>query len=64
MLDLFANHPTDACSNRLPVRWHEQSIVVNDAVMIPPPYGVDDCQAAAKDASALQRVKKVVRRCI
>ncbi|KAI9800164.1 MAG: hypothetical protein M1833_003491 [Piccolia ochrophora] len=50
----------DALSRTLPVRWHDTSIVVLDAVMIAPPYTVEDCRAAAKDSGALQRVKKVL----
>ncbi|KAI9824875.1 MAG: hypothetical protein M1832_001480 [Thelocarpon impressellum] len=50
----------DALSRTLPVRWHEQSIIVLDVVMIAPPYTVETCQAAAKDAHPLQRVRKVL----
>lgn len=32
----------DALGRTLPVRWHEQSIVVMDEVIIAPPYGSSD----------------------
>ncbi|KAI9761682.1 MAG: Triose-phosphate Transporter [Chaenotheca gracillima] len=50
----------DALKRTLPVRWYEQSIIVSEAVMISPPYTVDDCKAAQKETNALQRVKKVL----
>ncbi|KAI9843842.1 MAG: hypothetical protein M1837_006103 [Sclerophora amabilis] len=50
----------DALSRTLPVRWHEQSIIVSEAVVISPPYSVEDCKAAQKESNALQRVKKVL----
>lgn len=46
--------------HRLPVRWHDQNIIVLDVVIIEPPYGPNDCTSPSKDETALQRVKKVV----
>ena len=31
--------------NSLPARWHEQSIVINDAVILGPPYTINDLKA-------------------
>lgn len=54
--DLF-----DALIRTLPTRWDGTNIVVNDAVVITPPYRVEDCKLGAGQQSAmLTRVKKVV----
>ncbi|KAI9803810.1 MAG: hypothetical protein M1825_001690 [Sarcosagium campestre] len=50
----------DALSRTLPTRWHDESIIVLDAVMIAPPYTPSDCKAAPKDKTALNRVLKVL----
>ena len=44
----------------LPTRWHDTSIVVNDAVIISKPYTVDSCAAPKDQQNALNRVKKVL----
>lgn len=55
--DLF-----DAFSRTMPTRWDGSSIIVADAVVIAPPYRVDDCRPlVAGDTAALARVRKVVR---
>lgn len=55
--DLF-----DAFSRTMPTRWDGASIIVADAVVIAPPYRVDDCRPlVAGDTAALARVRKVVR---
>jgi hypothetical protein len=36
-------------------------MIVLDAVKIDMPYRVEDCKAAAKDATVLSRVKQIVR---
>lgn len=52
----------DAFSRTMPARWDKTSIVVADAVIISPPYRVDDCRPlVAGDTAALTRVRKVVR---
>ncbi|KAL4867258.1 hypothetical protein BDV12DRAFT_171577 [Aspergillus spectabilis] len=54
--DLF-----DAFSRTMPTRWDGSSIIVADAVSIPPPYRVDDCRPlVAGDTAALARVRKVL----
>ncbi len=62
--DLF-----DALGRTLPTRWSEQSIVVLDAVVIKPPYRVEDCVLGRGQGQggqgqgqqgALGRVRKVV----
>jgi len=45
----------------LPVRWHNQSIIVLDNVLIEPPYNVEDCKAPAKHGKQLERVKELVK---
>lgn len=41
-------------------RWHEQSIIVMDSVMIDPPYGPDDCKAPKDKAHMLPHIKRIV----
>ncbi|KAL4810840.1 anticodon-binding domain-containing protein [Aspergillus unguis] len=54
--DLF-----DAFSRTMPTRWDNASIVVADAVIIAPPYTVDNCRPlVAGDTAALDRVRKVL----
>ncbi|GAB7352241.1 hypothetical protein MBLNU459_g2712t1 [Dothideomycetes sp. NU459] len=45
---------------RYPTRWHEQNIVVNDAVIISPPYNVEDCKAPKDKATSLVMIKRVL----
>ena len=56
----IANLTCIAFYNRLPTRWHDTSIVVNDAVIISKPYTVDDCAAPKDQQNALNRVRKVL----
>ncbi|KAI9595264.1 anticodon-binding domain-containing protein [Syncephalis fuscata] len=50
----------DALSKTLPCRWHQQTIVVMDEVLIDAPYTVDNCKANASSSASLNRVKKVL----
>ncbi|MCJ1363370.1 hypothetical protein MMC16_002477 [Acarospora aff. strigata] len=52
----------DALGRTLPTRWSEQSIVVLDAVVIKPPYRIEDCVAGQGQGQqgALGRVRKVL----
>ncbi|KAF2760022.1 hypothetical protein EJ05DRAFT_319239 [Pseudovirgaria hyperparasitica] len=50
----------DSIARTLPCRWHEASIIVNDAVMIKPPYRVEDCQAPKDKDRSLAQVKKIL----
>jgi len=51
---------TDGVDKRLPTRWAGTSIVVSDAVVIGPPYEVEDCAAPKESVTALTRVKRVL----
>ena len=44
----------------MPVRWHEQAMIVHDAVIIPPPYRAEDCKCPKDKQEVLNRVKKVL----
>lgn len=44
----------------MPTRWHEQAIIVSDAVIISPPYRLEDCKAPKEKQQALNQVKKVL----
>jgi hypothetical protein len=46
--------------NSLPTRWDAQKIIINDAVILGPPYGVDDCKAPKEKQQALAQIKRVV----
>ncbi|KAI4836142.1 hypothetical protein E4T44_08425, partial [Aureobasidium sp. EXF-8845] len=50
----------DALKRLLPTRWHGQEIVVNDAVIISPPYTVNDCKAPKGKDQALDRIRMVL----
>lgn len=47
-------------SSRLPTRWHANDIIVNDNVIIQPPYGVENLKANKADQNSLQHVRKVL----
>lgn len=44
----------------MPIRWHNQEMIVYDAVIIAPPYRPEDCKAAQDKQEALNRVRKVL----
>lgn len=44
----------------MPVRWHNQEIVVYDAVIIAPPYRIEDCKGTKDKQETLIRVRKVL----
>jgi hypothetical protein len=44
----------------LPTRWADTQIVVNDAVLIQPPYDLDSIRAPADKAQSQAHVRKVV----
>lgn len=46
--------------NSLPARWHEQSIVVNDAVILGPPYTLNDLKAGDGKEMTLAHVRKIM----
>ncbi|RKP04977.1 anticodon-binding domain-containing protein [Thamnocephalis sphaerospora] len=58
-VDKEAQDIFDALSKTLPCRWHEQTIVVLDEVLVEPPYTVESCKANASSSSSLARVKKL-----
>ena len=45
---------------RLPTRWADADIVVNDAVLVKPPYTLDSLKAPADKAQSLAQVRKIV----
>ncbi|WPH00617.1 Hypothetical protein R9X50_00344700 [Acrodontium crateriforme] len=44
----------------MPIRWHNQEMILHEAVIITPPYRVEDCKAAKDKQEVLNRVKKVL----
>ena len=44
----------------MPIRWHKTEMIVHDAVIIPPPYRVEDCKGASNKQEVLNRVRKVL----
>ncbi|KAE9961624.1 phosphogluconate dehydrogenase (decarboxylating) gnd1, partial [Venturia inaequalis] len=50
----------DHIMRTLPTRWNNQQIIINDAVVLEPPYRVENCKAPEKKSAALQQIKKVV----
>ncbi|CAG8616826.1 10254_t:CDS:2 [Cetraspora pellucida] len=52
----------DAMSKTLPCRWHKESIIVLDEVIINPPYDIENCKANLGSTELLARVRKVKER--
>ena len=50
----------DLKHSNTPIRWHNQDMVVYDAVIIQPPYQPEDCKAPKEKQEALNRVRKVL----
>ncbi|KAJ4347256.1 uncharacterized protein N0V89_011196 [Didymosphaeria variabile] len=50
----------DAVSRLLPTRWADAQIVVNDAVLINPPYTVDNLAAPAGKERSVDQVRKIL----
>ncbi|QDS71666.1 hypothetical protein FKW77_007795 [Venturia effusa] len=50
----------DHIMRTLPTRWNNQQIIINDAVVLEPPYKVENCKAPKEKSAALQQIKKVV----
>ncbi|KAF2478095.1 uncharacterized protein BDR25DRAFT_299807 [Lindgomyces ingoldianus] len=50
----------DFIARTLPTRWAEPSIVVNDSVMIDPPYTVENLRANKDKAQSLAHVRKIL----
>ena len=44
----------------MPIRWHNQEMIVHEAVIIAPPYRVEDCKGPKDKQDVLIRVKKVL----
>lgn len=44
----------------MPIRWHNQEMIVHEAVIITPPYRVEDCKGAKEKQEVLNRVRKVL----
>ncbi|KAF2711456.1 hypothetical protein K504DRAFT_220014 [Pleomassaria siparia CBS 279.74] len=50
----------DTIARTLPTRWADAQIVVNDAVLIQPPYTLDSLKAPADKAQSLAHVRKIL----
>ncbi|KAK7565461.1 anticodon-binding domain-containing protein [Phyllosticta citricarpa] len=50
----------DAINKTLPARWHEQSIVINDAVILGPPYTINDLRAGEGKEMTLAHIRKIM----
>lgn len=50
----------DAINRTLPTRWADNKIVVNDAVLIVPPYTTDCLQAPPNKEQAIAHVRKIM----
>ncbi|EKG21241.1 hypothetical protein MPH_01433 [Macrophomina phaseolina MS6] len=50
----------DAINRTLPTRWHEQTIIVNEAVMLGPPYTVNDLKAAEGKERNVEQIRKIM----
>lgn len=46
--------------DRLPTRWADAQIVVNDSVLIQPPYTLESIRAPADKAQSEAHVRKIV----
>jgi len=46
--------------NRYETRWHNQEIIVADAVIVGPPYTAEACKAPKEKAQVLAQIRKVV----
>ncbi|EMC96108.1 hypothetical protein BAUCODRAFT_50250, partial [Baudoinia panamericana UAMH 10762] len=44
----------------MPVRWHNQEMIVHEAIIIAPPYRSEDCKGAKDKQEVLSRVRKVL----
>jgi len=44
----------------MPIRWHNQEMIVDNVVIIAPPYRTDDCKAPATKQQALNHVRRVL----
>lgn len=44
----------------MPIRWHNQEMIVHDSVIIAAPYRVEDCKGPKDKQDVLIRVKKVL----
>jgi hypothetical protein len=50
----------DITHSNIPVRWHNQEIIVQEHVIILPPYRPEDCKAGKERQDSLGRVRKVL----
>lgn len=49
-------------THRLPTRWDDTRIIVNDAVVIGAPYGLDNAKAAQGKDQSLTHIKRVMEK--
>ncbi|KAF2625119.1 hypothetical protein BU25DRAFT_412917 [Macroventuria anomochaeta] len=52
----------DTLARTLPTRWADNQIVVNDAVLVQPPYTLDSIRAPAGKEQSVVQVKKIIER--
>ncbi|KAJ8109202.1 hypothetical protein OPT61_g7632 [Boeremia exigua] len=52
----------DILARTLPTRWANDQIVVNDAVLVQPPYTLDSIRAPAGKEQSVVQVKKILER--
>ncbi|KAF2996455.1 hypothetical protein E8E13_004162 [Curvularia kusanoi] len=52
----------DILARTLPTRWADNQIVVNDAVLVQPPYTLDSIRAPAGKEMSVMQVKKILDR--
>ena len=47
-------------ASNTPIRWHNQEMIVHDAIIITPPYRTEDCKGTKDKQEVLNRVRKVL----
>ena len=58
--DLSCHYMLLMPATRLPIRWAGEKMVVNENVLIAPPFRPENCQASKGNDASLTRVKKLV----
>ncbi|KAF2195256.1 hypothetical protein K469DRAFT_6416 [Zopfia rhizophila CBS 207.26] len=50
----------DFLARTLPTRWHETKIIINDAVLLAPPYTLNDLRADEDKAQSKAHIRKIL----
>ncbi|KKY26545.1 hypothetical protein UCDDS831_g01205 [Diplodia seriata] len=50
----------DAFNRTLPMRWHGTTMIINDAVLLGPPYTVNDLKAAEGKERNIDHIKRIM----